>query len=158
MEPIHVPRPPAEAFNKNRPVSGLIRAQVNHFKHVERKLSAEQRRTIPQQGVTTEAGAAKYIAAMTAALRGQPAAVPSTGATAVPGIRLVAPATSTRPEPAEGLAIAASADPAEVSLPPAAAPSRAAAKKKASPPKGSSKAAEKLGNSGSGNSGQKETK
>jgi len=35
MEPIRVPRPPAEAFNKKRRVSDLIRAQVNHFKHVE---------------------------------------------------------------------------------------------------------------------------
>ncbi len=37
MEPIHVPGPPKEAFNKNRPISDLIRAQVNHLKHVEAK-------------------------------------------------------------------------------------------------------------------------
>jgi len=153
MESIHVPRPPAEAFNKNRPVSDLIRAQVNHFKHVERKLSAEQRRAIPQKGVTTENEAAQYIAAMTAALRGQAAATPSTGATAVPGIRLVAPVVSTRPEPEESFAIAASADPAEASHPPAKGAPGAAPKKNTSRAKSSSKAAGKRGNSGS-----KETK
>lgn len=72
MEPIRVPRPPAEAFNKNRRVSDLIRAQVNHFKHVEHKLPQEQRRAIPQHAITTENEAAKYIAAMTEMLRGQP--------------------------------------------------------------------------------------
>ena len=153
MEPIHVPRPPAEAFNKNRPVSDLIRAQVNHFKHVERKLSAEQRRAIPQQGVTTEAEAAQYIAAMTATLRGKAAATPSTSAAAVPGIRLVAPAASTRPEPAEGLAIAASAETEEASPAPAKPAPGDSAKSKTSRPKGGSRAAKN-----GGNSGPKETK
>jgi hypothetical protein len=148
MEPIHVPRPPAEAFNKNRPVSDLIRAQVNHFKHVERKLTAEQRQVIPQQGVTTENEAAQYIAAMTAALRGQPAAAPPAGATAVPGIRLVAPVVSTAPVPAEGFAIAASADPAEPSRAPAKAAPRGAEKKKTSRPVASPNAAKNGGNSG----------
>jgi hypothetical protein len=153
MEPIHVPRPPAEAFNKSRPVSDLIRAQVNHFKHVEQRLSAEQRGAIPQRGVTTEAEAAQYIAAMTAALLGKAAATPSTSATAVPGIRLVAPVVSTRPEPAEGFAIAASADSGEASDAPAKAASPAAPKKKTSRLKGSPSAAKNDGNSGS-----KETK
>jgi len=150
MEPIHIPRPPAEAFNKNRPVSDLIRAQVNHFKHVERKLSAEQRLSIPQQGVTTENEAAQYIVAMTAALRGQAAAVPSTRAAIVPGIRLVAPASapevSAHPEPAEIFDLAASADPAEVPQTPVAE-AAPRAKKKGSPPNGSPKAATNHGSS-----------
>ena len=74
MEPIRVPRPPAEAFNKDRPISDLIRAQVAHFKHIEQKFLPAQRRAIPRQGVTTEGEAARYIAAMTLALRGHPAA------------------------------------------------------------------------------------
>jgi hypothetical protein len=104
MEPIRVPQPPAEAFNKNRRVSDLIRAQVNHFKHVEQKLTAEQRKSIPQLGVVTEADAAKYIAAMTSALRGLPAK--AKGA-ATPRIRLVPAAPVAQPTE-QGLAIAAS--------------------------------------------------
>ena len=45
MEPILVPGPPKEAFRKLRPVSDLIRSQVNHFKHLEAKLPAEVRNT-----------------------------------------------------------------------------------------------------------------
>jgi len=48
MDPIHVPGPPKEAFNKNRRVSDLIRAQVNHLKHIESKLPANLRQGIPQ--------------------------------------------------------------------------------------------------------------
>lgn len=110
MEPIRVPHPPAEAFNRNRRVSDLIRAQVNHFKHVEQKLSAEQRRGIPQHGISTEGEAALYIAAMTALLRGQPVSAPSPGRQAAPGIRLVGRRAAARPKPAEGIAIAASAE------------------------------------------------
>ena len=129
METIHVPRPPAEAFNKNRRVSDLIRAQVNHFKHIEQKLSAEQRRSIPQQGVTTEGEAAQYIAAITAALHPKPVAAASPGPQAVPGIQRVTP----RPVPGEGLAIAAAAAPeGEINVPTKSAPVPTPKKKSAS--------------------------
>src|SRR3984957_18588437 len=65
MEPIRVPRPPSQAFNKNRRVSDLIRAQTNHLKHVEDKLSPSLRQQIPQHAIVTEADDASYIAAMT---------------------------------------------------------------------------------------------
>ncbi|MGA2887535.1 MAG: hypothetical protein ABSE51_05735 [Terracidiphilus sp.] len=110
METIRVPRPPAEAFNKNRRVSDLIRAQVNHLKHIEQKLSAEQRSEIPQHGITTEGEAAQYIGAMTAFLRGQPAADSSRGSQEVPGIRLVASRRPARAKPEEGIDIAAGAE------------------------------------------------
>jgi len=110
MEPIRVPGPPPEAFNKNRPVSDLIRAQVNHFKHLEQKLSAEQRQGIPQHGISTEGEAARYIAAMTAFMIAQPAAAGPAGPEATTGIRLVSSRPATVAEPAEGLEIAASAD------------------------------------------------
>jgi hypothetical protein len=90
MELIRVPRPPAGAFHKERRISDLIRAQVNHLKHVEQKLTAEQRRSIPQRGVTTEGEAAQYIAAMTAVLRRRPIAASSPGAPASSALRLVA--------------------------------------------------------------------
>jgi hypothetical protein len=134
MEPIRVLHPPAEAFNKNRRVSDLIRAQVNHFKHVEQKLSAEQRRGIPQHGISTEGEAALYIAAMTALLRGQPVSAPSPGRQAVPGIRLVGRRPAARPKPAEGIAIAASAEEETASgALPAAAPAPASKKKDSAP-------------------------
>jgi hypothetical protein len=65
MEPIRVPKPPSHAFNKHRRISDLIRAQTNHLKHVEEKLSPALRQQIPQHAIVTEADAASYIAAMT---------------------------------------------------------------------------------------------
>lgn len=69
MELIHVPPPPGAAFNKSRPMSDLIKAQVRHFKHLEEKLSPEERQSIPQHRVISENDAAQYIAAMTRLLR-----------------------------------------------------------------------------------------
>ena len=83
MEPIHVPGPPKEAFNKNRPISDLIRAQVNHLKHVEASLPADQRSKIPQHEITTESDAANYIASMTGLFQTKAAAAPAKPATPV---------------------------------------------------------------------------
>lgn len=71
MEAIHVPPTPARAFNKNRRISDLIRAQIDHLKHLEEKLAADARRQIPQHAIVTEDDAAQYIAAMTRLLRTQ---------------------------------------------------------------------------------------
>jgi len=102
MEVIHVPAPPKEAFYKLRPISDLIKAQVNHFKHLEEKLSAEQRKAIPQHRITTENDAALYIAAMTRLLRsGLSKAAVKPKAVAIARKR---PASG----PTKGLAIAAS--------------------------------------------------
>ena len=101
MEPIHVPRPPREAFNKNRHVSDLIRSQVEHFRHVEAKLSDAQRRVLPQGHIRTEHEAAQYISAMTQLLLSKPA--PEVQPLPVP---IVMP-TRSAPRPARGLAIAA---------------------------------------------------
>jgi len=147
MEPIHVPRPPAEAFNKNRRVSDLIRAQVNHFKHLEQKLSPEQRRNIPQDGVTTEGEAAGYIGAMTAALIARPVTSAAAGPQAIPGPRLVASRRRIPPEPAEGIAIAAVADPKVASSAPPIAGGAPAAKKKGVDSKSSPRSGVKSRNS-----------
>lgn len=111
MEPIHVPGPPKQAFNKNRPISDLIRAQVNHLKHVEASLSADQRSKIPQHAITTEDDAAQYIASMTNLFQAKPAAplVPAQPATpTAPVTPMPKPAVPVSTSP--GLAIAASAD------------------------------------------------
>src|SRR5450631_1506445 len=102
METIHVPGPPKQAFNKNRRISDLIRAQVNHLKHVEATLPAALRSGIPQHEITTEDDAARYIAAMTPLLHAQAAAAAAQAA-----------AATKTPIPIrrnQGLAIAAGAD------------------------------------------------
>lgn len=105
---IRVPRPPKESFNKQRPVSDLIRKQVEHFRHVESKLSAAQRVGLPQGHVRTEQEAAQYIAAMTDILLAT-----SAPATQSPARPIAMPALSK--QPARGLALAAAAESAEPS-------------------------------------------
>lgn len=72
MEPIRILRAPREAFNKNRPISDLTRKQVEHFRHVEARLSVQGRAGLPQGAIETEGAAALYIAAITRVLRGRP--------------------------------------------------------------------------------------
>jgi hypothetical protein len=76
MEPIHVLRPPQEAFNKDRRISDLIRKQVEHFKHLEHKLPEHLRSQLPQHHIVTEDDAARYIAPMTRLLMSQSVTVP----------------------------------------------------------------------------------
>lgn len=116
MEPIRILRAPREAFNKNRPISDLIRKQVEHFRHVEARLSVQGRAGLPQGAIETEGAAALYIAAITRVLRGRPvvawrsevktrAAKPRerVGATRPQeGLALAAAATKTRSKQATG--------------------------------------------------------
>jgi hypothetical protein len=102
MEVISVPPTPKAAFHKGRPMSDLIKAQIRHFKHVEEKLSHQQRERIPQHRITTENEAAVYIAAMTRLLR-------SGVGVAKPKIVPITAKKSSPRKPAKGLAIAASA-------------------------------------------------
>jgi hypothetical protein len=102
MEPILVPGPPKQAFNKQRRMSDLIKAQVKHFKHLEEKLAPELRRSLPQHPIISEDDAARYIAPMTKLLlsRRLLSVVPS--ATTTTKVK-----TPTVSRPTEGLAIAA---------------------------------------------------
>jgi hypothetical protein len=104
MEVIPVPPTPKEAFHKGRPMSDLIKAQVKHFKHVEAKLTPEQRESIPQHRITTENEAALYITAMTRLLRSGVSEKP-----AKPKLVPIAATKSPQRTPAKGLAIAAAA-------------------------------------------------
>jgi hypothetical protein len=104
MEPIHVPSPPSEAFNKNRRISDLIRAQTNHLKHLEEKMPASVRQQIPKHAIITEADAASYTAAMTRLLRAQGGSV-ATPAAQSPAVAQVIPI-----QPAQGLQLAANAE------------------------------------------------
>jgi hypothetical protein len=113
LDPIRVPKPSPGAFNRNRPVSDLIRAQVRHFQHLEDKLAPQLRSRIPSSEVATESGAARYIAYMTGVLRSE-ATARSTSSSARPTLVSTAVSTTARTNDsgsgrrAEGLAIAAS--------------------------------------------------
>ena len=101
---IRVPPTPKESFNKHRPVSDLIRKQVEHFRHVEYNLSDAERQTLPQGHIRTEHEAAQYIAAMTRLLLSKP--TPTMQLTRSP---IVMPTRPPAPAGGQGLEIAAAA-------------------------------------------------
>ena len=101
MNPIPVPAPPKSAYNPNRPVSDLLRAQLKHFQHVELK-SGVKIDAASKQDLATEAGAARYIAEMTRAIRGRSAAQPA-------GIAVMPAAIVKAKKAKGGLALAAGA-------------------------------------------------
>lgn len=100
METIVVPGPPPSAFNKHRGASDLIRKQVEHFKHLEAKLSPEERAKLPQHAIVTEDDAARYIAPFTRYLLARQTAPVEKKPIKMPS----------RPAKQIGLAIAAAAD------------------------------------------------
>jgi hypothetical protein len=69
VEPIKVPAPPRSAYNHNRPVSDLLLSQLKHFQHVEMKSGDFGIDPEIARSIYTEAGAARYIAAVTTTLR-----------------------------------------------------------------------------------------
>lgn len=102
MDPIVVPAPPRSAYNPNRRVSDLLFNQLKHFQHVALKRGDLGIAPDIARDIYTEAGAARYIAAVTRALRGT-AAAPSPAketATTIPGVPLPATA-ATIPAPAK---------------------------------------------------------
>ncbi len=79
MVTILVPAPSKSAFNKNRPVSDLLQHQLRHFQHIEASLPTELHSNMTARELSTENGAAKYIAHLTEALKslhGAPAPAP----------------------------------------------------------------------------------
>lgn len=67
---IRVPKPSANSFNKNRPVSknALLENQVKHFHELEKSLLQQLQSGIRFEDVKTEGDAAEYIRRMTAIL------------------------------------------------------------------------------------------
>ncbi len=84
MDPIPVPAPPRSAYNENRRVSDLLFSQLKHFQHVERKHGALEIPAALSRDIHTEGGAARYIAAVTRALRGTVSPQPAELAAAAP--------------------------------------------------------------------------
>jgi len=68
MVTIRVPKPPASAFNKERRVSSLLRAHMEHLQRAEFRLPAELQTNIYINAIKTEGEAADYIGKVTARL------------------------------------------------------------------------------------------
>jgi hypothetical protein len=65
---IPVPRPSKKAMNPDRPVSGLLLAQVQHLQHAEGRLPLRYRSAIYTHAIRTEREAARYIREVTEAI------------------------------------------------------------------------------------------
>jgi hypothetical protein len=121
MEPVLIHSVPRQAFNKHRPISDLVRKQVEHFKHVEEKLPLEVREKLPQHEIVTEDDAALYISAITKYLLSRPVAKTRP----VPKVAEIDRSSEDRPSPPLALA-AAAAVPAQIK---SAAKKKSASKK-----------------------------
>jgi ArsR family metal-binding transcriptional regulator len=69
MTLVHVPRPPKRAMNPDRPVSALLKTQIEHLHDAERRLPLHYRSEIYINAIKTEGEAASYISAVTQAIR-----------------------------------------------------------------------------------------
>jgi hypothetical protein len=68
MTLIHVPRPPKSAFDPNRPVSALLKSQMEHLRHAASNLPLRYRSEIYVNAIKTEGEAARYIREVTEAI------------------------------------------------------------------------------------------
>jgi hypothetical protein len=68
MTVIKVPEPPKSAFNKNRPVSALLKNQILHLHEAELRFPARDQTNIYINHIKTEGQAAQYIRQVTAKL------------------------------------------------------------------------------------------
>jgi hypothetical protein len=68
MAIIQVPKPSKQAWNPDRPVSGLLLAQIHHLQHAERRLPLRYRSEIYTHAIRTEGEAARYIREVTEAI------------------------------------------------------------------------------------------
>ena len=67
---IHVPKPPKDAYDPDRPMGSLLKSQVDHMREAESKLPLRYRQEIETyiKAVRTEGEAARYIHAVTRAI------------------------------------------------------------------------------------------
>jgi hypothetical protein len=68
MTLIHVPRPPKSSYHPTRPVSALLKAQIEYLHHAERRLPLRYRSEIYVNAIKTEGEAACYIREVTEAI------------------------------------------------------------------------------------------
>ncbi len=99
---IPVPKPPKSAMDRNRPVSKLLRNQMEHLQRAEFRLPIKQQTNIYINAIKTEGEAADYIRRVTHAIHDAHGVEP-TGA--APGPVVVTPRRKSK-----GREIAAVAD------------------------------------------------
>jgi hypothetical protein len=68
MTVIHVPRPPQNAFDPNRPISALLKMQIEHLHEAEKRLPLRHQSNIYINAIKTEGEAGSYIRAITEAI------------------------------------------------------------------------------------------
>ena len=68
MTLINVPKPSKDAGNPNRPVSSLLRTQIEHLHIAERRLPPQYHSDIYVNAIKTEGEAAAYIRHVTEAI------------------------------------------------------------------------------------------
>jgi hypothetical protein len=68
MALIHVPKPPKSAYDPDRPISSLLKSQVDHLREAESKLPLKYRSEVYAKAVRTEGEAARYIRDVTEAI------------------------------------------------------------------------------------------
>ena len=69
MAVIKVPRPPKSAYDPNRPISSLLKMQVDHLCAAEQRLPSRYRSEIYANAIKTEGEAAEYIRLVTEAIQ-----------------------------------------------------------------------------------------
>jgi hypothetical protein len=65
---IHVPKPPKNAFDPDRPMGSLLKSQIDHLREAESKLPLRYRSEVYVKAVRTEGEAAQYIREVTEAI------------------------------------------------------------------------------------------
>jgi hypothetical protein len=68
MTVIKVPKPPRSGYDPNRPVSSLLKMQVEHLYEAEKRLPSRYRSEIYVNAIRTEGEAANYVRAVTEAI------------------------------------------------------------------------------------------
>ena len=68
MTLIHVPRPPKSAMDPNRPVNALLKTQIEHLYHAEKRLPFRYHTDTYVNAIKTEGEAANYIRQVTEAI------------------------------------------------------------------------------------------
>ncbi len=68
MALIHVPRPPKNAGDSDRPLSSLLKSQMEHLFEAEKRLPHRYRSQIYINAIKTEGEAAEYIRKVTEAI------------------------------------------------------------------------------------------
>src|SRR5438309_1597509 len=101
MTLIQVPRPPKSAFNPKRPVSSLLKTQMEHLRHAASNLPLRYRSEIYVNAVKTEGEAAKYIRDVTEAIRDAHADAAAARARVVPKRKRVISIAAVADEQAE---------------------------------------------------------